>query len=146
MDCGARLVTGKAGMPTQSSGTQNCRPNWMRRRSKFDSSKLNVDLPDDAKVCACSAAAEAASEKYLWNERVGSSVAGEVSAAASHESHHLAVAIVWAESGTGDNCKTSKRVRTLAKKHQTMWPNSWLGIYRPIGCPNDRIPTLATRM
>ena len=29
-------------MPTQSSGTRNCRPNWMRQRPKFDSLKLNA--------------------------------------------------------------------------------------------------------
>ena len=29
-------------MPTRSSGIRNCRPNWMRRRPKFDSSKLNT--------------------------------------------------------------------------------------------------------
>jgi len=44
----------------------------------------------------CGAATETAAEKYLWNERVGSSVAGEISPAASHASHHLAVAIAWA--------------------------------------------------
>ena len=41
-----------------------------------------------------SAATETAAEKYLRNEHVGSSVAGEVSATASDASHHLAVAIV----------------------------------------------------
>ena len=40
----------------------------------------------------CGAATETAAEKYLRNERVGSSVAGEVSATASDASHHLAVA------------------------------------------------------
>ena len=49
----------------------------------------------------CAAATEVAPEKYSWNERVCSSVAGEGSAAASHASPHLAVAIVGAGSGTG---------------------------------------------
>ena len=43
----------------------------------------------------CDAATETAAEEYSRNERVGSSVAGEVSATASDASHHFAVAIVW---------------------------------------------------